>query len=324
MFFIDTVSRLRNVPNFFFFVPKFEQLRGRNWPQHNHWGRGARTRGWLDMAQDMAALAAYVKGPDSGFQSKADGTVLLHATHSNLKASFIELRLSLHMTVGGLKDKMMTHCGTSPQFMRLQLRDWDNNPVCEMAEEHRPLGYYSPQDGYVVHVIDTDEFSKSRGGWLENTNLVKKFELTDEQYAARGNTYKSWKAAKLKEDPTWTLEGEIKRRKDPNWRPNPIVEDDEHMASEAAACKVGDRCEAMGGRRGEVAFVGKIPDKAPGWWIGVKFDEPVGKNDGSVNGNKFFKCLPNYGAFMRPDKVQVGDFPSLDDEFNFSESEDEL
>ena len=40
-------------------------------------------------------------------------------------------------------------------------------------------------------------------------------------------------------------------------------------------------------------FVGNKVDGLPkGWWIGVKFDEPVGKNDGSVkkNGVRLFEC----------------------------------
>ena len=86
------------------------------------------------------------------------------------------------------------------------------------------------------------------------------------------------------------------------------ADDDEYMAAEAAAMKVGDRCVvslAIGATKGKVQYVGKIPTIGKGWWIGVQYDEAVGKNDGSVKGERFFTCPPNYGGFLRPDKVRL-------------------
>ena len=91
--------------------------------------------------------------------------------------------------------------------------------------------------------------------------------------------------------------------------------DDDTQATEAAAIAVGSRCEVQpGGNRGCVAYVGNTP--APGlprgWWVGVCYDEPVGKNDGAVGGVRFFECPPGYGGLVRPSKVVTGDFPELD------------
>ena len=59
-------------------------------------------------------------------------------------------------------------------------------------------------------------------------------------------------------------------------------------------------------------FVGRCEGLPKGFWVGVQFDEPVGKNNGTVKGQKFFDCPPGYGGFQRPDTVQIGDFPELD------------
>jgi hypothetical protein len=36
----------------------------------------------------------------------------------------------------------------------------------------------------------------SAGGWLEDTSLVKKYEISEEAYNARENTYRTFKAKK--------------------------------------------------------------------------------------------------------------------------------
>lgn len=48
-------------------------------------------------------------------------------------------------------------------------------------------------------------------------------------------------------------------------------------------------------------------------WVGVALDEPSGKNDGSVHGKSYFSCQPSHGIFVRASKVEIGDFPPIDD-----------
>merc|ERR1712228_196015 len=40
-----------------------------------------------------------------------------------------------------------------------------------------------------------------------------------------------------------------------------------------------------------------------GRWVGVELDQASGKNDGSVDGISYFRCTPNHGLFVKPDKI---------------------
>lgn len=46
---------------------------------------------------DIQGLKDYVKGSDGGMQNQAASTVRLHVAHSNLKATFVEVRLDRHV-----------------------------------------------------------------------------------------------------------------------------------------------------------------------------------------------------------------------------------
>uniref|UniRef100_A0A8C6Y407 Dynactin subunit 1 n=2 Tax=Naja naja TaxID=35670 RepID=A0A8C6Y407_NAJNA len=69
--------------------------------------------------------------------------------------------------------------------------------------------------------------------------------------------------------------------------------------------KVGARVEVIGkGHRGTVAYVGATLF-ATGKWVGVILDEAKGKNDGTVQGRRYFTCEENHGIFVRQSQIQV-------------------
>ncbi|KAJ8918792.1 hypothetical protein NQ315_011076 [Exocentrus adspersus] len=69
--------------------------------------------------------------------------------------------------------------------------------------------------------------------------------------------------------------------------------------------RVGDRViikSSQGSKVGTVRYIGTT-DFANGEWVGVELDDPRGKNDGSVNGTRYFDCRPNFGLFAPVSKV---------------------
>ncbi len=83
--------------------------------------------------------------------------------------------------------------------------------------------------------------------------------------------------------------------------------------------EVGKRCRVGGddSRRGEVKYVGNVKEipGGIGAWAGVQLDEPVGRNDGSIGGTRYWgePSELKRGVFVRPERVEVGDWPVLTD-----------
>ncbi|XP_058020303.1 CAP-Gly domain-containing linker protein 2 isoform X3 [Ahaetulla prasina] len=65
---------------------------------------------------------------------------------------------------------------------------------------------------------------------------------------------------------------------------------------------MGERVWVNGVKPGIIQYLGET-QFAPGQWAGVVLDDPVGKNDGSVGGVRYFECQPLQGIFTRPSKL---------------------
>ncbi|KAL8998145.1 MAG: hypothetical protein Q9169_002766 [Polycauliona sp. 2 TL-2023] len=73
--------------------------------------------------------------------------------------------------------------------------------------------------------------------------------------------------------------------------------------------QVGQTVELQDGQNATVRFVGQT-HFAAGGWIGVVLDHATGKNDGSVQGQRYFDCLPAHGMFLRPSAITILDQPT--------------
>ncbi|KAH9851860.1 CAP Gly-rich domain-containing protein [Lenzites betulinus] len=216
-----------------------------------------------------------------------------------------ERRFDLSLTVGQLKNKLELITGIPVQNQEISVlasRDAAES-LGVLADDSKPLGYYGIQDWQVLKVHDLDP-STSFTGQLTDTSQVDKFELSKEEYAQRQDTVLAYK----------------QRNRIGRFADKPA---EEPVEAKPVDISVGARCEVESTeddfrKRGTVRFVGPT-EFAKGTWIGIEYDEPIGKNDGSVKGKKYFECPPNCGVFVKPERVKVGDFPV--EEIDFEDEE---
>lgn len=218
-----------------------------------------------------------------------------------------ERRFDLHVTIEQLKNKFELFTGIPVQNQQIQLfnSEKDEEPIASLADDKRSLGFYGVRDWQVLRVIDTNP-ATSFTGQLGDTSQVDKFELSEEAYAQRQDTVLAYKQRhKI---------GRFADQDAQSAKPVPQVN-----------IAVGSRCQVETSeedfhKRGTVRFVGPTKfGSSDGIWVGVEYDEPIGKNDGSVQGERYFTCKPNFGVFVRPERVQVGDFPV--EEIDFDDEE---
>jgi dynactin 1 len=67
---------------------------------------------------------------------------------------------------------------------------------------------------------------------------------------------------------------------------------------------VGQKIRLSDSRTGTIRFVGHTAF-AQGDWVGIELDDGSGKNDGSVQGERYFDCPMGYGMFVRPTTITV-------------------
>lgn len=228
--------------------------------------------------------------------------------YTELNAFGVEKRYTKDILIRELKNKLELITGYEAAYIKIKLLARDKKFICDMDDDEKMLGFYPCEDGHLLEVSSTNAVAV-----VEDPDF-KRYELTEEEYSKKRDSVRQFKKnMKLGE----YADGA-----------NAIAEAKAKMAQEKIenekkaieAMKIGDRCQVRvinaPTRLGEVMYLGKLGEK-PGYFVGVKYDEPLGKNDGSVEGKRYFQCNPNYGGFLKPDFVTCGDFPeeTFDDEF---------
>ncbi|XP_055684124.1 tubulin-folding cofactor B [Lutzomyia longipalpis] len=235
-----------------------------------------------------------------GIQVITGDFVKVNVTNSKTDAVVFERKFPKNITILDFKNKLEVVTGGCAATMRLELYNGDKL-VEKLDRNEALLGFYPIEDGMRIHVIDD---------FLLVDAEVEKFNLTDQQYSERTDTVRSF----LKSNKLGKYDEEEMKRLEEKKREAAARED--RLAREIM---VGARCQVtVSGqprRLGTVMFNGEIEGKNK-IMIGVKFDEPLGVNDGTVNGKRYFECQPKYGSFVPPSAVVVGDFPPEADDLD--------
>ncbi|XP_048025362.1 tubulin-folding cofactor B [Megalobrama amblycephala] len=229
-------------------------------------------------------------------------TVSVRVT-STVSSFEVNRRFNRGITIAEFKSKLELIVGTPAACMDLDLFSTSDKFLQKLDNNEALLGSYHVDDDCRIHVTD---LSGAKSGEFTDLSKVEKFEISDDAYEKRADSIRSFKKnmklGRFNEENRAKQEEALAKK-----------EEEEKAAAEAIA--VGNRCKVevpgQPTKIGTVMFVGTA-DFKPGHWIGVKYDEPLGKHDGSVNGKRYFQCEPKYGAFVKPLSVTVGDFPEED------------
>ena len=223
-----------------------------------------------------------------------------------------ERRFDKAITVGQLKQRLETITGFSTNTMKLELFSsaQSDKLICHLDDDMRMLGSYPVSDFCRVNVVDEDPYRVKNE--YTDVSRVEKFELADQEYDKRNDSVRDY----LRRNKLGKYSTAAQQHRDQDIASS-------YNAAVAKDIKVGERCEVDSGsglkRRGCVRFVGEADFKPGVLWIGVELDEPMGKNDGTVDGQRYFQSRPKHGVFVRPENVQTGDFPEEDIDLELEE-----
>ncbi|KAI5800298.1 CAP Gly-rich domain-containing protein [Peziza echinospora] len=241
--------------------------------------------------------------------------VVLRISSDNSMAP--ERRVSPSWSISTLKAKLELVTGVPPSYMRITLRlphtiGATPIPIESADEDNTQLSNFPLERLAELHVADTRPPS-ARPNFVD-VSTVEKYTMPEDRYEELTDTVLSWKKRQQL------------GRFDPN-KPNVEAEKLRKMQEEIEerGISIGKRCRVGGAelnRRGTVRYVGLVEQiPGEGLWVGIDNDEPVGKNDGSISGQRYFDCKPHHGSFVRPDRVEIGDYPVVNE---FEEDMEEI
>lgn len=84
------------------------------------------------------------------------------------------------------------------------------------------------------------------------------------------------------------------------------IQDDDDAASDVSTenFNKGENVLLDGKIKAQVAYFGPVEFSHDDDWVGIVFEEPIGKHNGTVSGTQYFKCDSMHGVFVRSHRLQ--------------------
>lgn len=217
----------------------------------------------------------------------------------------VEKMFSEGMTIAQFKEKQESFCGIPSQSMQLVLFDANDRLISNLDQLSNSLTLQSLglKSYDRIHIIEQNcnpgerssiqLYSETLNDEDALLNSVPKFEISEEAYAQRTDSFRAWKANNvhlLKSDQNSSASCEI---------------DSSDVASSFSA---GDRCvvtlpsEQTGAYYfGTIRIVTPLVENASesDLFYGVELNKPVGKHDGVFKNVRYFSTKPNCAVFLK-------------------------
>uniref|UniRef100_A0AC34FLF3 CAP-Gly domain-containing protein n=1 Tax=Panagrolaimus sp. ES5 TaxID=591445 RepID=A0AC34FLF3_9BILA len=201
---------------------------------------------------------------------KADGFIY--------EKKFVETQTLLEF-----KQKLELITGVLANEMKLQLHDAEDKFIKALENDNGTLADADVKDDMVIVVQNI------HGNIPAPQDDVPHYVMSDDKYDQREDSLRKWKESIIS-----------------NVQPQQEKLESHIVVGNRVIVKMPNKSEE---KHGKIEFIGETAFKPDCIWIGVSYDEAVGKNDGSVDGHRYFTTKPNHGAFIRPINV----FPEPDE-----------
>lgn len=205
----------------------------------------------------------------------------------------------VEIPLDSLCDRIYPLTGIEPSHMTLTVKDREGNVIGTIDPSIQDEKCQVLKDARISCIFVEDTSGNPISERLQPGDEDVGFKLSEEDYAQREDTLLAWKARNKmgRFDPAYREQLDKSRR---------LQQERLERLEINQRCVV--RSEGRPERRGWLRFVGVVPEISPiDIWCGVQFDEPVGKNDGSIKGTVYFGPVnAKYGGFVKPTSVETG------------------